>query len=151
MGQIVAGIVLAALGGGWLSFVVGSRAIGGLGTWLFVTPMLIAGVVVFLLGIVIIFGRERWIVDRNLLVFRSRLFGWKSEHQYVDGILNVRVRLHADPQQRSEAVDLGTSSSETRPAECSRSYTSDRDDDVPRQLGAVLSRRTGWPLHDPDS
>ena len=51
--------------------------------------MIVAGILAAMLGVAATFGRERWILDRNLLIVRSRLFGWKSEQPYVDGTLKL--------------------------------------------------------------
>ena len=101
--------------------------------------MLIAGVVVFLLGIVIILGRERWIVDRNLFVFRAWLFGWKSEHQYVHGILNVEhvctpIR-NSDRKRWTWELQVQNQTGRVLKVLCG-----DRDDDVPRRRAVSAHR-----------
>ena len=99
-GQLLCGIVLVVLGGGWTAFVADLAKPSFenapqqplLDLVFLPSPalMLMTGLVALAaLGVVIIFGRECWTLDRNLLVVRSRLFGWKSEQQFVDGTLNL--------------------------------------------------------------
>ena len=162
IGRRIGGLVLLAIGGGWLwlsagivvSFINDAQAkqqpVFDLFFWLLMIPFLMIGVGLCVLGIVVFFGRTRWTVDRNLLLIRSRLFGWKSEHAYVNArwkLANVRrtgskggtyyvwqLQLESDAG-RVLKVQHGTSG----------------DDDVPRLLGTLFSHRTGWPLRDAES
>ena len=95
-GQWLGGILLLAMGVGWLwimaravaSFINDAQAkqqpIMQISFWLLMTPLLMVGVGLCVLGVVVFFSRERWTVDRNLLLVRSRIFGWKSAHEYVN-------------------------------------------------------------------
>lgn len=157
--QMVAGIVLLVFGGGGLYALTGVLAselhdpstaqeslLERLIFWLMMTPMLMICVGIALVGIALLFGRERWIVGRNLLLVRSRLFGWTTERHYVDGVLTVtrlvsnagnslRWKLHVQSQA----------------GEMLKMLCSEPDDDLPRLLGAVMSEHTGWPLRDGSS
>jgi hypothetical protein len=156
-GQLLCGIVLVVVGGGWTAFVADmakplvrdapQQTLVDLPFLFIPALMLMAGVALAALGVVIIFGRERWILERNLLVVRSRLFGWKSEQQFVDGTLDLAhvSRTTEDGTAWSWELQLQNQ------AGCKlKVLRSDPDDDVPRQLGAVLSHHTGWPLRERD-
>jgi hypothetical protein len=158
LGRWVGGVALFALGLGglWLmsnvvaSFVNHARArqqpVFDPAFWLLATPMLMAGVGLCALGVAAGFGRARWTADRNLLLVRWRLFGWKTDHGYVNG----RWRLTAITRTTSR----GHRYTEWQlllenPSGCTlKVLHSDTDDDVPRLLGTLLSHRTGWPLED---
>ncbi|MBC8869730.1 MAG: hypothetical protein H8E44_09950 [Planctomycetes bacterium] len=156
-GQLIFGIVLVVLGGGWTvllagatkSFVLESdfaqQPLVNLPFLFLMAAMLMAGVVAALLGVVIIFGRERWILDRNLFIVRSRLFGWKSEQQYVDGTFNLARVITKNDDERVWRWELQLQDQAGGVLKDLRSYP---DDDVPRLLGAVLSECTGWPLRE---
>jgi hypothetical protein len=154
-GQLLCGIILVVVGGGWTAFVADmakplvrdapQQTLVDLPFLLVPALMVTAGVALAALGVVIIFGRERWIVERNLLVVRSRLFGWKSEEQFVDGAFNLtRVsRTTEDGTAWSWELQL------QHQAGCKpKILRSDPDDDVPRLVGAVLSHHTGWLLRE---
>jgi hypothetical protein len=110
--------------------------------------MLMAGVGVAALGIVITFSRDRWVVGRNLFTVRSRLFGWKSEQQYVDGAFHLTRVCTKGEDGRVWTWELHL---QNQAGHTLKVLRSDRDDDVPRLLGAVLSERTGWPLRETES
>jgi hypothetical protein len=154
-GQLLVGIVLAVVGAGWTMFLAdhakslaqkpAQQPLIEFGFFLVIAVGLVLGLAVVAVGVVIIFSRERWVVERNLLVIRSRLSGWKSEQQYVDGTLSLaRV---------SRATEDGTVWSwelrlQNQAGTVLKVLRSDSDDDVPRLLGAVLSHHTGWPLRE---
>ena len=156
--QIGCGTVVLLIGSIWLfgaGLAVHSFAehVGGvqesLGDWpflLIMTPMLIGGFGVALLGFVVIFSRERWILDRNLFVIRSRLFGWKSETQFVDGVINLaHLGTKIDEQTLwTWQVQLQDQTGRV----LKKNLYNSRDDDIARQLAAVLMRHTGWPLRE---
>mgnify|MGYP001816661951 FL=1 len=159
--QIGCGSVALLIGSIWL-YAVGvalhsfAEHVGGvhevLKDWpflLLITPMLIGGAVVTLLGFVIIFSRKRWIVDRNLFVVRSRLFGWKSEQQYVDGVVGLaRVGTKVDERIHwTWEVQLQDQTGRV----VKKNLYNARDDDIPRQLAAVLMQHTGWALREAES
>ena len=151
LGQIGCGLIPLVLGGICLTIVVHivqdviadhDFALDGT---LWLTPWVMVGVVFVFFGFVISFSRERWIVDRDLFIVRSRLFGWKSEKQYVDGTFNLTrvctkhedtTAWHWELQLQNQAGGVLTV------------LHGDGDDDVPRLLGAVLSECTGWQLHE---
>jgi hypothetical protein len=91
----------------------------------------------------IIFGRERWTLDRNLLVIRSRLLGWKSEQQFVDGAFSLTRVSRTTEEGTAWSWELQLQNQAGHKLKVLRSAP---DDDVPRLLGAVLSHHTGWPL-----
>ena len=87
-------------------------------------------------------------MDRNLLLVRSRIFGWKSEHEYVDGQwMLARVR-HASPNRTTWTWQLQLQNPSGRTLKV---FCMARDDDLPRLLGTVLSQRTGWPLRETET
>lgn len=156
LGQWIAGLVLLAmgLGGLWVmagavnSFVNDAQAqqqpIMQIPFWLLMTPMLMVGVGLCALGVAGLFGRERWTVDRNLLLVRSRIFGWSSEHEYVNACWKLAKVRRTDGDGHSYAVwqlQLENQSGRTL-----KVLHTNRDDDNPRLLGTLLSQRTGWPL-----
>ena len=160
LGQWIGGLVLLCIGSGWLWFMAGAvssfvsdaqaqqQPLMQIPFWLVMTPMLMAGVGLCALGVASLVGRERWIVDRDVLLIRSRLFGWKFEHEYVDGQWTLsRVRL-ASAEQTSWTwhLQLQNPSGRTLKVFCMA-----RDDDLPRLLGTVLSQRTGWPLRETET
>jgi len=116
--------------------------------FLVMAAMLMAGVVAMALGVVIIFGRDSWILDHNLFIVRSRLFGWKSERQYVDGTFNLARVCTKNQDERVWRWELQLQNQAGGVLKVLRSYP---DDDVPRMLGAVLSERTGWPLREAEN
>lgn len=156
-GQLIFGSVLVVLGGGWTalladaakSFVLESdfaqQPLVNLPFFFIMAAMLMAGVVAMALGVVIIFGRDRWILDRNLFIVRSRLFGWNSEQQYVDGTFNLARVCTKNDDGRVWRWELQLQDQAGGVLKVLRSYP---DDSVPRLLGAVLSEGTGWPLRE---
>lgn len=159
--QIGCGIVALLIGNIWLC-VVGaglhsfSEHVGGVQEvvkdWpflLLITPMLIGGVLIVLLGCVVIFSRERWSIDRNLFVVRSRLFGWTRETQYVAGVINL-ARVSTKINERTRWTWEVRLEDRTGRLLKKNLYNA-RDDDIPRQLAVVLSDRTGWPLREAES
>lgn len=109
------------------------------------TLMLVAGIGFAVLGVVVMFGRERWTLDRDLFIVRSRLFGRKSEQQYVDGTNSLARVCTKHEDERSWPWDLQL---ENAAGGMLKKLRSDRDDDLPRLLGSLLSRCTGWPLRE---
>jgi hypothetical protein len=107
--------------------------------------MQVIGAGVCALGAVILLGREEWIVDRNLLLIRSRVLQWKSQREFINAgwqlarvqrIVDARVRWHWELRLVNHSEN------------CLRVLRTDADDDVPRLLGTLLSKRTGWALQD---
>ena len=160
LGQWIGGLVLLAVGSGWLWIMAGAvnsfindaqaqqQPLMQIPFWLLMTPMLMAGVGLCALGVAGLFGRERWIVDRNLLLVRSRWFGWKSEHEYIDGQWTLaRVRI-ASPNRTTWTWQLQLQNQSGRTLKV---FCLSRDDDLPRLLGTLLSHRTGWPLRETES
>lgn len=151
LGQIGCGLIPLVAGGICLAVVVhivqdviADHELTLDGT-LWLTPWLMVGVTFVFFGFVIVFSRERWVVDRDLFIVRSRLFGWKSEKQYVDGAFNLtRVsRKTEDGRVWSWELQL-----QNQAGGVLNALYRDDDDDLPRLLGAVLSQCTGWPMHE---
>ena len=160
LGQRIGGLVYLCIGSGWLWFMAGlvssfvndaqaqQQPLMQIPFWLIMTPMLMVGVGLCALGVASLVGRERWIVDRDVLLIRSRWFGWKSSHEYVDGQWTLsRVHL-ASPEETTWTwqLQLQNQSGHTLKVFCLV-----RNDDLPRLLGTVLSHRTGWPLRETES
>jgi hypothetical protein len=157
LGRLIFGIVLVVLGGGWatlladgiFSFIQGvdvaSRPVVTLPVLLLAVLMPMPGVVAAIFGVVIIIVRECWIPDHDVFVVRSRLFGWKSEQQYVDGTFHLTRVCKATDDGNVWTWELQL---QNQAGQVLKALRSDQDDDVPRLLGAVLSERTGWPLHE---
>ena len=151
LGQIGCGLIPLVLGGISLIFIVcgvqdmfvDHKLTFGETLWL--APWLMVGLVFVSVGFVIIFSRERWIVDRNLFIIRSQTFGWKSEKQYVDGTFNLLRVSHNTEDGRAWSWELQL---QNRAGSVLNALYSDNDDDLPRLLGTVLSQYTGWPLHE---
>ncbi|MBC7815281.1 MAG: hypothetical protein IAG10_00110 [Planctomycetaceae bacterium] len=156
LGHWIGGLVLLAFGVGWLwilsdavaSFVNDAQAkqqpVLDIFFWLIMTPMLMIGVGLYALGVVCFFGCECWAVDRNLLLVRSRIFGWKSEHEYVNARWKLaRVRRTSSEGQSYLVWQLQLENASGGQLKVLRS---ERDDDVPRLLGTLFSQRTGWSL-----
>jgi hypothetical protein len=152
-GQWFLGIILVVLGGGWTALLAnGAKSLVQEATqhplanfpFLFVMAlMLMVGVAAAALGLVIMSSRDCWIVERNLLIVRSRLFGWKSEQQYVDGTFSL---MHVSRTTEEGKVWTWRLQVQNQAGRVLKVLRSDQDDDVPRLLGAVLAQRTGWPL-----
>jgi hypothetical protein len=156
-GQWIGGLALLAIGVGWLwmaagvaaSFVHDARAkeqpVFDLPFWLLMIPFLMFGVALCVLGIVAVFSRERWTVDRNLLLVRGRIFGWKSEHEYV----NARWKLaRVRRSSKSGSYHVWQLQLENASGRTVKVLHQSSDDDVPRLLGTLFSRRSGWSLID---
>jgi len=154
LGQIGCGLIPLVLGGICLAVVVHvvQDVIADheltLDRTLWLTPWVMVGVMFVFFGFVIVFSRERWILDRDLFIVRSRLFGWKSEQQFVDGTFNLsRVsRKTEDGRVWSWELQL-----QNQAGGVLNALYRDDDDDLPRLLGTVLSEWTGWPLHEVES
>jgi hypothetical protein len=152
-GQWFLGIILVILGSGWTTLLAdGAKSLVQEATqqplvnfpFLFVMAlMLVVGVAAVALGLVIMFSRDRWIAERNLFIVRSRLFGWKSEQQYVDGTLSL---MHVSRTTEDGRVWTWRLQVQNQAGRVLKVLRSDKDDDVPRLLGAVLAECTGWPL-----
>ena len=151
LGQIGCGLIPLVLGGISLAIIVHivQYLIGHndftLGGALWLTPWLMVGVILVLLGFVIVFSRERWIVDRDRFIVRSRMFGWKSEQQYVDGTFNLTRVSRKTEDGRVWFWELQL---QNQAGGVLKNLHSAGDDDVPRLLGTVLSQCTGWALRE---
>jgi hypothetical protein len=155
----IVGLVLLPMGVGWLwfatriavSFINDAQQkqllVFDLFFWLLMIPFLMIGVGLCVLGIAVFFRRERWTVDRNLLLVRSRLFGWNPEEEFVNARWRLaKVRhgsLSGRHSYRYTIWELQLESASGRP--CKVLY-GQSDDDVPRLLGTLFAHRTGWPL-----
>jgi len=154
----IVGLVALAMGIAWLREMVdpvnsylneenaGQDILPQIGFWVLMTPMVMVGFALCAFGIAIIFGRERWIADRNQLLIQSRLFGWESEREFV----NARWRLVQALQTRrnGRSHTLWKLELENASGQSLKVLRLDRDDDISRLLGTLLSQRTGWPLLD---
>jgi hypothetical protein len=156
-GQLIFGLTVVAVGVAWTIFLADGaesflrdsdaiqRPLVNFPFLLLLALMLMAGIAAAILGIAVIFARTQWVVDRNLLVVRSRLFGWKSERQFVDAVLHLsrtRTKFDGADQWRWQlALCNGTGQVLTQLRRAP-------DDDIPRLLAAVLSSATGWPVEE---
>jgi hypothetical protein len=163
IGQWIFGAALLGIGGVWLWILVGAvdsylrdaqvqqePALQQLPFWLMITPMLAVGVGMCALGVALLFRREHWIFDRNLVLVRARLFGWTSEHEYV----NARWKLALVRHTRSGKGGTSTSwqvQLESLAGKTLKVFYSNPDDDAPRLLATLVSRRTGWDLREANS
>jgi hypothetical protein len=157
----IVGLVLLALGVGWLwfgtgisvSFIndaqAGQQPVFNVFFWLLMTLWLMFGVGLCALGIAVFFRRERWTVDRNLLLVRSRLFGRNPDHEFVNAhwrLAKVRRGSLSSSNRYSQSYTVWELQLESASGRQCKVLWGETDDDVPRLLGTLFSHRTGWPL-----
>jgi hypothetical protein len=157
----IVGLVLLALGVGWLWFGTGisvsfindaqakQQPVLNVFFWLLMTLWLMFGVGLCALGIAVFFRRERWTVDRNLLLVRSRLFGWNPEHEFVNArwrLAKVRRGSLSSRHSYSSSYTVWELQLENASGRQCKVLYGESDDDVPRLLGTLFAHRTGWPL-----
>jgi hypothetical protein len=154
--QVGGGLVLFATGIGWTWFwqeVGRSFLLEGIGEHITLVDipfvvlfslMLLAGVLAVTLGIAAIFGRTQWTIGQDSFTERSRLLWFRSERQFVDAKLRLsRVCTYQGTRRsywRSQIAIHNESGEQLRV------LYREREDGVPRLLGAVLSDFTKWPL-----
>jgi hypothetical protein len=115
--------------------------------WLFMAPLLLVGGLLTLLSLISLMTREKWTLDRNLLIVTSQSPGRTKEQQYVDCSLTLaRVGAKCQSKHGSDAswqwqLQLLDSSGQVL-----RVLHRHANDDGPRLLGVLLSHATGWPL-----
>ncbi len=158
--QITGGLVLLAIGIVWLwkttdsviSFINDARAkqqsLFDSLDWLIMIPMLMLGALVCLLGLMACFHRTRWTVDHNLLLVRSRAFGWLPEREYVNARWKLTKVRRKDRGHRPYFLwQLRLENTAGLLLEAPH-FATNGDDDIPRLLGTLFSQRTGWPLQE---
>lgn len=156
--QITGGLVLLTIGVVWLwkttdsavAFINEARAkqqsVFDSFDGLIFIPLLMLGALVCLLGLMACIYRVRWTVDHNLLLVRSRDFGWLPEREYVNArwkLTKVQRKHRKGPSYFLWQLQLETTSGRLLEAP---HFATHGDDDIPRLLGTLLAQRTGWPL-----
>ena len=159
--QIIGGVVLLAVGIAWLwkttdsavSFINDVRAkqqsmFDSFDGLIFI-PLLMIGALLCFLGLMACIYRVRWTVDHNLLLVRSRDFGWLPEREYVNARWKLTKVRRTDNKNRNPYFlwQLRLENASGRLLEAPH-FATNGDDDIPRLLGTLFAQRTGWPLHD---
>lgn len=157
--QRIGGLALLAIGVVWMWYATGSvvsflnnaranpqSALDVFCFWLMMIPILMLGAAVCILALIVCFRRVRWIVEHNLLLDCSSVFGWDFEHEYVNARWKLAKVLHTEsgtPKRRYFKWELQI---ENQSGTVLDVLHKANDDDIPRLLGTLLSQRTGWPL-----
>jgi hypothetical protein len=157
-GRYVVGPILAGFGGwafliawtaasSWIGFAKeAEQPVMDPGVWTFVVPLLLVGAGLMFLAVTVLFSRELWTLDRNLLIVTSGLRR-KKEEQIINGRL-VLARVGSCNHSKSGSgrswhwqLQLQESN-----GKLVRVLYRHADDDAPRALGALIANATGWPL-----
>lgn len=160
--QRIGGLALLAIGVVWMWYATGSvvsflnnarsnpqSALDLFCFWLMMVPILMLGAGVCILALIVCFRRVRWIVEHNLLLVCSSVFGWDFEHEYVNAHWKLAKIHRKDAEQRRESFwELQI---ENQSGNVLKVLHKANDDDIPRLLGTLLSQRTGWPLSESGS
>ncbi len=155
LGRRLGGLVLLSFGLVWLAILsngvnsflqdaeVKQHLWAHIPFWLVMTPLLLVGMTVCWGGVESLFNREHWIADGNLLVVKSG-FIRRREEEFVDAIWHIAETQRTDSRGRPQwrrALQLKSDSGQLL-----KVLYQARDDDIPRVLGQLLARRTGWSI-----
>lgn len=112
--------------------------------WLIMSPMSLVGIIVFAAGIGLVFRTNTLTADRDWLKLTSRWKPWKAGTEFSSAALRLLQLVNVTSDNHcnvSWQLQLRSPSGTMLRVLCSS-----ENDDLPRTLGAVLARRTGWPL-----
>jgi hypothetical protein len=115
----------------------------------FIVPLVVVGTGLTLLGLVVLLSREQWTLDRNLLTITSRLFGWRSQQQFVDGqLVLTRLQTHRAGGDSNGAVWEWQLQLQDAGGQQLRVLHRHTHDESPRLLGRLIAKPTLWPLRE---
>jgi hypothetical protein len=152
------GLLLSICGVAWVWFISGviasfvgdpevsRKPLMQIPFWLIMTPMLLVGAAFFTGGLSLLIAGEQWAIDKNSLQIHHPWIRWKEAISFVNASMRLEQATNVD-QERRRTVKWHLQV-RSAPGTLLRVLLSREDDDLPRLLGTIISRRAGWPMRE---